>query len=417
MNGEDIFFGDLITKDNKISYVGPSIDHNDTFDRVIECDGNVLLPGLKNAHTHSAMTFLRSYADDLALQDWLFGVCIPMEEGLTPEYVKELSKLAYLEYLTSGITASFEMYFYPKAIKEAAEEIGMRAKLVGMLTSYQGKKELEEYYETWNSEESLVTIGFGIHSEYTSGEADFNLAYELCHKYHAPCYAHMSETKGEVDRCVESRGVTPMEYCVNRGLFDYGGAIYHGNFLTDEEIKLLNEKNVSVVTNPGSNTKLASGVCDITKLQDNNINIAIGTDGPASNNCLDMFKEMTLVSSLTKVTTLNPQAAKAEDILYMATVGGAKAMGLTNCDTLEVNKLADIVMIDMSRPNMRPIHNVVKNIVYSGSKENVKLTMINGKILYEDGKFFVNEDVNDIYDRCQQISEELIKIWKEKKLI
>ena len=162
-------------------------------------------------------------------------------------------------------------------------------------------------------------------------------------------------------------------------------------------------KNVSIVSNPSSNVKLASGVADLCTMLDKGINLALGTDGPASNNALDMFREMYLAATLQKVTKMDAAAMDAAAVLRMATTGGAKAMGLTDCDVLAVGKKADIIMINMHRPNMQPENNIVKNLVYSGSKENIKLTMIDGKILYENGEFFVGEDVEDIYKKANAI--------------
>ena len=160
---------------------------------------------------------------------------------------------------------------------------------------------------------------------------------------------------------------------------------------------------MSVVTNPGSNTKLASGICPVKRLLDEGINLAIGTDGPASNNCLDMFREMFLVTGLAKLRERDASCMPAEEVLYMATAGGAYAMGLPDCDCLAAGKKADLVMIDLQQPNMQPENNLVKNLVYSGSKQNVKLTMVNGKVLYEDGTFLIGYDPVEIYTKANEI--------------
>ena len=179
--------------------------------------------------------------------------------------------------------------------------------------------------------------------------------------------------------------------------------------MSDDDINIFKKYNLTVVSNPGSNSKLASGICDIERIRKAGVNIALGTDGPASNNCLDMFKEMMLISSFSKILNKDASATPAEEILKMATVNGSKALGLDDADTLEAGKLADMIMIDLSRPNMQPILNIEKNIVFSGSKENIKMTMINGKILYENGEFFVGEDVKDIYKNAQEVTERLLK--------
>ena len=198
-------------------------------------------------------------------------------------------------------------------------------------------------------------------------------------------------------------GMTPTAYMNTLGLFDYGGGGYHCVHMTEEDLRIFADKKLSVITNPGSNTKLASGIAPIQAILDKGINIGIGTDGPASNNCLDMFREMFLVTGLAKLREDDASAVDADKVLYMATVGGARAMGLTDCDILEEGKLADLIMINLKRPNMQPLNNITKNLVYSGSKENVALTMVNGKILYENGEFYIGVQPEEVYEKANQI--------------
>jgi 5-methylthioadenosine/S-adenosylhomocysteine deaminase len=187
------------------------------------------------------------------------------------------------------------------------------------------------------------------------------------------------------------------------GLFDYGGGGYHCVWLSDEDMDIFEGRGLTAVTNPASNLKLASGIAPTVKLLGRGINLAIGTDGPASNNCLDMFREMFLVTGLAKYREKDAAAMDAADVLRMATVGGAKAMNLPDCDVLAAGKKADLIMIDLHRPNMQPENNILKNLVYSGSKENVKLTMIDGKILYEDGRFYTGFEPEKVYSRAAEI--------------
>ncbi len=177
--------------------------------------------------------------------------------------------------------------------------------------------------------------------------------------------------------------------------------------MTDEDIAVFKKRGLSVVTNPGSNTKLASGIAPIQKFLDAGINVAIGTDGPSSNNCLDMFREMFLVTGLAKLISQDASAVDAMEVLKMATVGGAKAMGLTDCDVLAPGKEADLIMLDLHQPNMQPLNNIAKNIVYSGSKQNVKLTMIHGRILYEDGSYRIGQDPEEIYAKANEIIQRI----------
>ncbi|MFA7068190.1 MAG: amidohydrolase [Acidaminococcaceae bacterium] len=408
MNDRPIVEGDLVVDGNHVVYIGNNGSKHGPFDRVILCDGNVLMPGFKNAHNHSAMTFLRSYADDLSLRDWLYNWVFPIEAKLQPTDVYHLSKLAFAEYLTSGITANFDMYYFPKEIARAANDFGMRTIILGTPTKFKESiSDLRKNFLTINGKSDLVSFRLGFHAEYTATHDMLVQLSELANELKAPVFTHISETENEVKGCVDRHGDTPAVYFEKLGLFNYGGGGFHGVFLTEEDMQVFKRRNLHLVTCPSSNTKLASGIAPIQKFLDYGMNLSIGTDGPASNNCLDFFREMFLVTGLSKLKTMDPTSLDGYQILKMATVGGAKALGLDDADTLEVGKLADLIMIDLKRPNMQPLNNIEKNLVYSGSKENVKLTMINGKILYEDGKFFLDEPIESIYKNAQQITDRI----------
>ena len=410
MDDSPLFFGDIIIENNKILYIGSDSSKYGPFDLTRDIQGNVLMPGFKNAHTHSSMTFLRSRTDDANLQHWLFDIVFPREALLRPGDYGPLAKVSFLEYLTSGITACLDQYFYPLETSEAAKEIGIRFVNQTIFPDENPKETIINTYKELNKDkDSLVSCVIGMHAEYTANDDKFKVLQEVIKELKCPYYIHISETKHEVDECFMRRGMSPVEYIESLGLFDYGGGCYHCVWLTDKDVEIFKKHNIYAVTCPGSNTKLASGICPVQKYLDAGLTIAIGTDGPASNNCLDMFKEMTLVSSLTKVTTGSPEAVGAYNTLKMATVNGAHAMLLNDCDILEVGKKADIIEIDLSRPNMQPLNDIVNNIVYSGSKENVKMTMVNGKILYADGKFYLNESVEEIYKKAQEITDRIEK--------
>lgn len=202
--------------------------------------------------------------------------------------------------------------------------------------------------------------------------------------------------------------MTPTALFESLGLFNYGGGGYHCVWMSDDDIEIFRRRGLWAVTNPASNLKLASGIAPITHLMDAGVKLAIGTDGAASNNALDMFREMYLVTALQKYLRNDAAACPADKVLEMACVGGARAMGLTDCDDVAVGKKADLIVINMHRPNMRPIHNIPKNIVYAGSKENVRLTMVNGVVRYEDGKFFIGEEPEAIYERADKTLKEIL---------
>ncbi len=411
MQDFNLIEGELHVKDGRISYIGEAGQNSgEQWDREIDCKRNLLMPGFKNAHTHSGMTLMRTYADGLPLQEWLETKIFPLEAKMSGEDVALLSKLAILEYLTSGVTAVFDMYLTPETIADAFYESGMRVVQVSGINKFGPTLEvLEERYNKLNGVNDLTSFMLGFHAEYTCDRELLEKIAEMAHKYKAPVYTHNSETALEVQGCVDRYGMTPTVFLDSLGMFDFGGGGYHCVHMSDQDIAVFKKHDLSVVTNPGSNTKLASGIAPIRRFLDEGINVAIGTDGPSSNNCLDMFKEMCLVFSLANIREKNALAVDGCDILKMATVGGAKAMGLKDCDVLAVGKCADLIMIDMHQPNMQPENDIARNLVYSGSKQNVKMTMIAGKILYEDGKFNIGTDAETIYREANAMLPRLIK--------
>ena len=381
-----------------ISYVGPAKAEMPAFEREIDLNGNLLMPGFKNAHTHSAMTFCRSLADDVPLQPWLFEQIFPLEEKLTPERVYAFTRLAILEYLTSGITAAFDMYYYRDHGAQACIDSGFRYVLCGLTDP---PEVVEQDYLHFNSLHPLISLIPGMHAEYTANEEKYRVVHDLVHKYKTPFFTHNSETAGEVEGCIARHGMTPTEWFDSMGMFDYGGGGYHCVHFSEHDIEIFKKRGLWLVTNPASNAKLASGIAPLQKYMDAGLNLAIGTDGPSSNNALDMFREMYLACVLQKLQTMDAAACDAEKILTAATVGGARAMGLSDCDCIAEGKQADLIVIDMLRPSMRPIINIPKNLVYSGSKDCVKMTMIAGKVLYENGEFFIGEDPAKIYETVE----------------
>lgn len=421
MKNSEITEGEIWVQNERIIYVGDGRDTEEVYrnlklqsiiwDKEIDCEGNLLMPGFKDAHTHSGMTLLRSYADDMPLQEWLTQQIFPVEAKLDGEMIHHLTKLAILEYLTSGITAVFDMYLAPETTADACVDMGMRCVQVsgvsGMSDFEKGVALTEERYNKLNNCNPLTSYMLGFHAEYTCAKELLIKIAELSHKYKAPIYTHISETASEVEECKKRYGMTPPVFFESLGLFDYGGGGYHCVHMTEADMEIFKKHDLSVVTNPGSNTKLASGIAPISEYLKKGINVAIGTDGPASNNCLDMFREMFLVTGLAKLKEKDAAAVDAWEVLKMATVNGSKAMCLPDTDVLAQGKLADIIMIDLHQPNMQPINNIPKNIVYSGSKQNVKMTMVNGQILYMNGKFEDFIDVDSIYGKASEIKEQI----------
>ncbi|MCQ2791957.1 MAG: amidohydrolase [Bacilli bacterium] len=405
LKNKNIIDGEILVDGNKIAQIARKI--NMKADRVVNCEGNLLMPGFKNAHAHSAMTFLRGYAENLQLYDWLNKCVFPSETRFIKNDIYHLSKLAYLEYLSSGITACFDMYYFVDEIKRACEDIGMRSVIL-LDPRKSNFDELISNFKSFNKKNSIVSACLGFHAHYTTTKANLKKLSKISHQFKAPIYTHCSETSYEVLKRQKLSYLTPVAYLDSLGLFDYGGGIFHGVYLTKEDVKILKKHHISVCTCPASNLKLASGIAPVKHLFDAGINVAIGTDGPASNNALDMFREAYLTSVLSKIKNNDPVGLQSFDVLKMATVNGAKMMNLKDADVLAKNKLADIIMIDLHQPNMQPLNNIFNDLVYSASKINVKMTMINGKILYYNHKYYLNESVEKIYEKAKKITNRLI---------
>ncbi len=404
------FIGEVWVRDDVIEKVceGWQDISKEQFDEQIDCMGNLLLPGFKNCHAHGPMTFLRSFADDLPLQEWLNQKIFPAEAQLTEDDIYTLMQLAILEYIRGGITTSFEMYFYPEIIAKACMDMGFRVVLSGTVF---GKEEpvteavhtLRNDYKAFYHYHPLVDYRLGFHSEYSCCRALLEQIAELSMEYQAPVYMHNSETKKEVEECVVRYGMTPVQIMNRIGLFECGGAGHHMIYTNEADWEILKEKGIYAVTNSSSNLKLASGIAPVKEYVEKGIPVAIGTDGPASNNNLNFFKEMYLTSVLQKIKYQDAAALEPYEVLKMATVNGAELLGLSSCNGIAKGKQADLILIDLLRPNMQPMNHLVNNLVYSGNNDNVIMTMIAGKILYANGTYLMDVSPVEIYEKSNYI--------------
>ena len=407
--------GDVVVVDNLIDFVGAKAP-DEKYDEVIDVCGNILMPGFVDTHCHTAMTLLRGLKDDASLNDWLFENVIPTEAKLTPEDVYWGQKLGVLEYLASGITTIEEGYFFNEAIVKALKESGLRARVgFGPTTRDVGMSNLEyleNQYKMIGDSDLIKPVNF-IHAIYTTDEKSILECVDFTSKHNIPRSIHLCETLKEVGDCtVLHNQKTPPMYLEDLGFFDRPALCYHCVHMDKDDLQILADYGASVSTCPSSNIKLASGIAPIYAMQNKGINITIGTDGVASNNSLDMFKEMFLVATLSKVNIYNAEVVSAKEVLKMATINGAKAMGF-DCGEIKKGKLADIILVDITKPHFYPQFNLVSHLVYSAKSSDVYLTMVNGKILYKNGEF-LNENKQEIYKKANEIRERLAK-WQFKK--
>jgi len=408
VNGK-IIDGAVEVENDTIVAVG-EFDFKSNYDRVIDCKGNILMPGFVNTHCHTPMTLLRSFKDDAPLNEWLFDNILPVEEKLTEEDVYWGEYLGILESVRAGITTLEEGYFFNKPIYKAINKSGIRARIgFGPTTRDVGMTNLEyldSEYSVIKPTDLIKSCCF-VHAIYTSTPKIIKETVEWTDKTKVPVSIHLAETTKEVLDCLSEYKKTPTKYLEDLNYFNKNCLCYHCVHMTEDDLNILKENNVSVSTCPSSNSKLASGIAKINEMLNCGINVTIGTDGVASNNSLDMFKEMYLVATLSKVSTFRADVVSATEVLKMATINGAKALGF-NTGEIAVGKNADIILIDINQPHYYPQENLISHLVYAGKSSDVYLTMVGGNILYENGEYNIGETQEAIYKEVTKIRNRLI---------
>ena len=400
----EIIEGDVIVDGNKISYVGQSIE--ESADMVIDVQGNLLMSGFVNAHCHTPSTVLRGIADDKPLQEWLEEI-IPYEKSMTDDDIYWSTMLGIAEYVSSGITSVEENYGHLEPILKAYKNAGIRARIsigfpnVGISEKYTLKKQLEMVKKA-----GFKAVAYA-HSIYGTSEENLEKLIAFAKKNNLPLAIHMSETLKEVGDCSVKNDQTPPEFLESIGFFDRDVCVYHSVHCDKDDIEILANYDVNVVTCPSSNLKLGSGIAPIYALQNSGVNIAIGTDGAYSNNSYDMFKEMFLVATLNKGTLNRADIITANQVLDMATRNGAKVLGFEKVGDIIEGYFADLILVDLKKPHNQPDDDIISNLVYSTRASDVYLTMINGKIVYENGKFNIGEDIDKIYLENQKIRSKI----------
>ena len=403
--------------DDIITYVGAEFPKGFLAQTIIDANNKVVLPGFINMHTHSPMVLLRSYADDLPLQEWLFDKIFPIEDKITAEDTYWLSLLAIMEMLQSGITCFADMYFNMERVAKAVSKAGVRAHLSRGLQCFDNNcnisddirlKENIDLYNEWNgAENGRIKVGFGPHAVYTCVPEYLSACIDIAGKLGAKVHTHLSETEKEKIECIEKYGKTPVKHLYDLGMFELNTIAAHCVHVTEEDIDIIADKNVNVVYNPGSNLKLGSGVTPIDRIMNKRINVTLGTDGAASNNNLDIMEEIHLASLISKGVLEEPTVVKAFQALEMATVNGAVALGEDNSiGKIKEGMKADLIILDINKPHYYPMHNIVSNIVYSGKSSDVELVMIDGKIIMEKSEF-KTLDFEEIIYNINKIKERI----------
>jgi 5-methylthioadenosine/S-adenosylhomocysteine deaminase len=351
----------------------------------------VVLPGLINTHTHAPMVMYRGLADDLVLMDWLQKYIFPAEaRTVNRDFVRTGTTLAALEMIESGTTAYADMYYFEEEIARATKAAGLRGILGQTIIQFpvadaktpeEGLKRAETYIAEFKND-SLIVPAVAPHAPYTLDEVNLKAAAELGRKYQVPVLIHLSETEDEVKTIQASHKLTPTGWLDSIGFLGPGILAAHGVWVTDEDIQILKNRGVGVSHNPESNMKLASGVAPVGKYLAAGVPIGLGTDGAASNNDLDMFEAMRQAALLAKLATRDPTAVPAQAALDMATIGGAKALGMDSIiGSLEPGKRADIITVSMAGARQTPMYNAVSHVVYVARGADVQATIVNGRLL------------------------------------
>lgn len=387
-------------------------------EKVIDGKDRLAIPGLINCHTHSYMSFMRNVADDLSFMDWLFGSIDPIEQKMTDEDTYWGACLAIIEMMKSGTTCFNDMQMNIHQTTRAVKESGMRAVisrgLVGEGDNEAGQMRLSQAYEERDAAKDCdrLTFMLGPHAPYTCDDAYMRIVSEEAKKNHMGIHVHLSESESEIQQIKEKYGCSPIEMADKNGLFDVPAIAAHCVQITESDMDILKEKNVSVVTNPASNMKLGNGFAPVPRMMEKGINVCLGTDGAASNNSLNLFHELSLLTLIHKGVNRTPQCVSAREGLRIATINGAKALGLEKeTGSLEVGKKADIAILDLNTPSLTPRNNLIAGLSYSANGSEVETVIIDGKVIMENRKV-LTLDEELVY---QKINEIIVRMELDKK--
>lgn len=387
-------------------------------DKIIDAKGGLVLPGLVNGHTHAAMTLFRGLADDLPLMQWLENYIFPAERNMDAEFVYTGTQLALAEMILSGTTTFCDMYLFEEEVAKAAKKAGVRCLAGEVLYDFpspnygsveNGLEYTESLIQKWR-DDPIVSIAVEPHSLFTCSPELLMASNELALKHRVPLIIHVAETLNEVSEIKRKYAKTPIEHLDSLGLLGAHLIADHCVHLGQSEITKMAEHGVKVVHNPESNMKLASGIAPIPELIKQGVTVGLGTDGCASNNNLDLFSEMDTAAKLHKVHAMDPTAVDAVTVLRMATIEGARALGLQDITgSLEIGKKADVIVIDTHKPHLTPMYNATSHLVYAASGNDVTHSVINGKLVMEDRKL-LTLDLDEVIAHSREKSVQ-VKSW------
>ena len=381
--------GDIVVTNGKIDKILISPEERASSPRGIDLSGAIVMPGIVDAHCHAPMTLLRGVGGGLPLKRWLEEAIFPVEARMTDEDVAAGMTWGAMELLAGGVTCVADMYEHSLAGAAALAETGIKANVCRPGLAFddgtpEGRlEECIDFVRNFRDSNGHLFADICIHSEYLTNEKFCRALAEANREFTRPLNVHISETKREHEECIARHGKTPIAYLAETGLLDYGGYAAHCVWCTDDDFKIMADRNVSLVHNPSSNMKLASGFARVCRAAELGVNVALGTDGPASNDNLDMFEEMHLTSLIHKGVLLDPTVLSPWEVIEMATVNGAKALGRYDTGEIAVGKAADFCVVALDKPHLNPCVDPANLIVHSAHASDVAMTIVDGRIVYE----------------------------------
>lgn len=403
----------IAVEDGKISYIGKDLPDSFAADEIIDGKGMLATAGMVNTHGHVSMTLLRSYADDMALMDWLENKIWPIEAKMNAKDIYWGAMLGIAEMLKSGTTCFADMYCFMDDVARAVAETGIRANLsrglIGLAPDKDDKlAENTQLVKDWQGyDNGRIRITYGPHAPYTCPVEYLQKVIEAAQANNAEIQMHLCETKGEVENCIKEHGVTPIKLMDQLGMFEQGTIAAHCVYLTEDDMDIMAAKNVRVAHNPQSNLKLASGIAPVARMLEKGICVGLGTDGASSNNNLDMLEECRAAAMLHKTTTLNPLAVPAAQAWDMATVNGAQVLGFDELGKLSVGQQADIVLWNMHKPYWYPRHNKLSLLVYAANSSDADTVIVNGKVVLQNGSMTLFDE-EKIYAEANLRAQKLL---------
>lgn len=413
-NPQEVRKADICIEGNRIAGID-RIPEGFKAEKEIDGTDRLVIPGLINCHTHSYMAFMRNCADDLSFMDWLFGRIDPIEQKMTDEDAYWGACLAIVEMMKSGTTCFNDMQMNIMQTTRAVKESGMRAVicrgLVGNGDDEAGRTRLEQTYRERDAFRDCdrLTFRLGPHAPYTCDEAFLKIIADEARREKMGIHMHLSESRTEIENCRKDYGCSPIELAERTGLFEYPFIAAHCVQVSDTDMDILAKHGVSVVTNPASNMKLGNGFAPVPEMLEKGINVCIGTDGAASNNTLNLIHEMSLAALIHKGTHASSQCVSAEEVFRMATINGARALSMENeIGSIEEGKKADLAILDLNNPSMRPVNNPVASLSYSANGSEVDTVIIDGEITME-GRRILTMDEERIYSEVEKIVNRIIQ--------